>query len=162
LRSADDTGAGRSGGGIAAPAQVCLLIRDQVSKQGVEFVERFGQVSFDLAAVRVIDCVAKLGAQFFDVLFDGHLRLPDVCERWTRRRGWTMTGQGSRQRSAEPACGGADFVGARRRQNWRGRTTLRRHCCSATLADQSRQVWFIVWHPAEPARRTRDRLEAPP
>jgi hypothetical protein len=94
------------------------------------------------------------------VLFDRHLRLLDVCERWNRRGARRMTGQGSRQRPAEPARGEADFVGAKRRQNWTGRATLRRHCPCATLADLRRQGYSLVWHPLGTARQAKDRLEA--
>lgn len=160
MRALYDTGAGRSGGGIALRTKIWSLVWDHAFEEGVEFLDCGGQLRLDLAAFVAVDCVAKLGAQFLDVLFDCHLRLLDVCERWNRRGGRTMSGQGSRQRPAEPARGGTDFVEARRRQNWRGRVTLRRHCPSATLADLSRQGCSLVWHHAEMPRQPRGWLEA--
>lgn len=62
MRALDDTGAGRSGGGIADIAEIWPLVRDHVFKQGLEFLNRGSQFGFDLAAFLADDCVAKLGA----------------------------------------------------------------------------------------------------
>lgn len=160
MRATHDIGAGRSGAEIAAAIGVWSLVRDHVLQQGIELGDGSGQFRHNLLPLFSVDCVAKLSAQFFNVQFDRHLRLLDVCERWNRRGERTMTGQGSRQRPAEPARGGTDFVGAKRRQNWRGRVTLRRHWPFAILADLSRQGYSLVWHPLAAARQTRDRLKA--
>ncbi|CAN7700117.1 hypothetical protein [Neorhizobium sp. LjRoot104] len=53
-----------------------------------------------------------------------------------------------------------DFVGATRRQNWRGRVALRRHYPCATIEDLSRQGYSLVWHPLGTAPQAKDRLEA--
>lgn len=69
MRVLDDTGAGRSGGGIEPTAGIWPLVRDHVFEQGVEFCDRSGQFRHDLLTLFGVDCVARLGAQFFDVLF---------------------------------------------------------------------------------------------
>ena len=60
MRTANDPGAGRSGGGIATPAKIWPLVGDHVFEQGVEFLDCGGQLRLDLAAFLAVDCVAKL------------------------------------------------------------------------------------------------------
>ncbi|WP_375337423.1 hypothetical protein [Rhizobium bangladeshense] len=70
------------------------------------------QFDFDLAALGQVDCFAQFEVKLFDVLFQKHRRLLDVCER---RRAWSWGRGGVKDRGTRPpaaAGGGADFVEA--------------------------------------------------
>lgn len=59
----------------------CLLGRRLVLKAGGEFFDCGAQFRLNLATFFEIRCIAEFGVQFFDMLFDRHLILLDVCER---------------------------------------------------------------------------------
>jgi hypothetical protein len=81
IEATDDKAAGRTGGVIENWCKKCLLMRRQMLQKSGEFFDRSAQFRLNLATLFEFRCIAEFGAQFFDVLFDRHLRLLDVCER---------------------------------------------------------------------------------
>jgi hypothetical protein len=110
-----------------ASAEKCLLVRRQGLDFGGELLDRGLEFGFDLPAFFDGRGVAEFGTQFIDVLMGRHLFVSLTFVKDDRRgcegrRRVKVCASDRRSRRAEEPI----LSKRKRRQNWRGHTTLRR------------------------------------